>query len=52
MFNNSTEGDYVNSLTLTELYSGWTENRAVWNKSAHAVLEQLRQHWRLKCLSR
>ena len=39
----STEGDYVNSLTLTELDSGWTENRAVWNKSAHAVLEELRQ---------
>jgi hypothetical protein len=39
----STEGDYVNSLTFTELYSGWTENRAVWNKSAHAVLAQLRE---------
>ncbi len=38
----STEGDYVNSLTFTELYSGWTENRAVWNKSADAVLEQLK----------
>ena len=39
----STEGDFVNSLTFTELFSGWTENRAVWNKSAAAVLEQLRQ---------
>src|SRR5215204_4653130 len=38
----STEGDYVNSLTFTELYSGWTENRAVWNKSADAVLKQLK----------
>lgn len=38
----STEGDYVNSLTFTELFSGWTENRAVWNKSAGAVLVQLR----------
>lgn len=38
----STEGDYVNSLTFTELYSGWTENRAVWNKSADAVLPQLK----------
>ena len=38
----STEGDYVNSLTFTELYSGWTENRAVWNKSADAVLVQLK----------
>ena len=39
----STEGDYVNSLTFTELYSGWTENRAVWNKSADAVLMQLKE---------
>ena len=39
----STEGDYVNSLTFTELYSGWTENRAVWNKSAAAVLTQLKE---------
>ena len=39
----STEGDYVNSLTFTELCSGWTENRAVWNKSAAAVLAQLRE---------
>ena len=38
----STEGDYVNSLTFTELYSGWTENRAVWNKSAEAVLVALK----------
>jgi hypothetical protein len=39
----STEGDYVNSLTFTELFSGWTENRAVWNKSADAVLGQLQE---------
>ena len=39
----STEGDYVNSLTFTELFSGWTENRAVWNKGAEAVLVQLKQ---------
>jgi hypothetical protein len=39
----STEGDYVNSLTFTELYSGWTENRAVWNKSAAAVLVELKE---------
>jgi hypothetical protein len=38
----STEGDYVNSLTFTELYSGWTENRAVWNKSADSVLVALK----------
>lgn len=38
-----TEGDYVNSLTFTELFSGWTENRAVWNKSADAVLARLKE---------
>lgn len=37
----STEGDYVHSLTLTELFSGWMKNRAVWNRSADAVLVQL-----------
>jgi len=36
-------GDYVNSLTFTELFSGWTENRAVWNKASHASLAQLRE---------
>lgn len=25
-------GDYAWSLTVTDVYSGWTENRAVWNK--------------------
>jgi hypothetical protein len=39
----STEGDYVNSLTFTELFSGWTENRAVWNKSADAVLAEVKE---------
>ena len=39
----SPEGDYVNSLTFTELDSGWTENRAGWNKSADAVLVQLKE---------
>src|SRR5262245_1395483 len=39
----TTAGDYVNSLTFTELYSGWTENRALWNKSSHAILAQVRE---------
>jgi hypothetical protein len=39
----STAGDYINSLTFTELFSGWTENRAVWNKSSHAVIGQLKE---------
>lgn len=38
----TTAGSYVNSLTFTELYSGWTEIRAVWNKSSHAILAELK----------
>jgi hypothetical protein len=39
----TTAGDYVNSLTFTELFSGWTENRAVWNKSSSAILAQVKE---------
>jgi hypothetical protein len=39
----TTAGSYVNSLTFTELYSGWTEIRAVWNKSSQAILDQLKR---------
>ena len=39
----SREGDYANSLTFTELFSGWTENRALWNKSADSVLVELKE---------
>lgn len=38
---NSMEGDFVYSLTLTDICSGWTENRATWNKGAHGVIEQI-----------
>lgn len=39
---NSLAGDFVWSLTLTDLFSGWTENRATWNKGAHGVMTQVR----------
>jgi len=39
---NSLEGDFVWSLTFTDIYSGWTENRAVWNKGASGVCEQIK----------
>ena len=39
----TTAGDYVHSLTFTELFSGWTENRAVWNKASHAILAQVQE---------
>lgn len=38
----STEGYFVNSLTLTDLFSGWTENRATWTKGMTPVLEAIR----------
>ena len=35
-------GDYAWSLTLTDIRTTWTENRAIWNKGATGVLEQIR----------
>ena len=37
----SLEGDFVWSLTFSDVFSGWTENRAVWNKGAHGVHKQI-----------
>lgn len=34
-------GSFIWSITLTDIYSGWTENAAVWNKGAHGVLQQI-----------
>ncbi len=38
----SLAGDFIWSLTITDIYSGWTECRAVWNKGAHGVIEQIK----------
>lgn len=38
----SIEGAYGNSLTMTDIHSTWTENRAVWTKSSIRVFEQIR----------
>jgi hypothetical protein len=38
----SLAGDFIWSLTYTDLASAWTEGRAVWNKGASGVLEQTR----------
>lgn len=35
----SLAGDFIWSLTYTDIFSGWTEGRAVWNKGAAGVLE-------------
>jgi hypothetical protein len=37
----SMTGDFIWSLTLTDIYSGWTELRAVWNKGATGVVTQI-----------
>lgn len=39
----SLAGDFIWSLTFTDLASSWTSGRAVWNKGAAGVLEQTRQ---------
>lgn len=35
----SLSGDFANSLTVTDLKTCWTENRAIWKKEAKSVLE-------------
>ena len=39
---NSLAGDFIWSLTMTDIHTTWTENRAIWNKGATGVLEQIR----------
>lgn len=34
-------GNFVWSITLTDICSGWTENRAIWNKGADGVVDQI-----------
>lgn len=38
----SMAGDFIWSLTVTDIYSGWTECRCVWNKGAFGVIEQIK----------
>ena len=38
---NSLAGDFVWSLTMTDILTGWTENRATWNKGADGVIKQV-----------
>jgi hypothetical protein len=38
----SLAGDFVWSITFTDIYSQWTENRAVWNRGAQGVLAQVK----------
>ena len=36
-------GDFVWSLTFTDIATGWTANRAVWNRGATGVMERLQE---------
>lgn len=38
----SLAGSFVWSMTCTDIMTGWTESRAVWNKGAAGVLKQIR----------
>lgn len=38
----SLEGDFVWSVTYTDIFSGWTANRAVWNKGAQGIVSATR----------
>lgn len=35
-------GDFIWSLTVTDINTTWTEVRATWNKGAHGVLQQIK----------
>jgi hypothetical protein len=39
---NSIHGDFIWSLTMSDINTGWTENRAVWNKGAKGVVSQIK----------
>lgn len=39
----SLAGSFVWSLTLTDICSGWTENRAVWNKESRQIVQRLKE---------
>lgn len=39
---NSVEGDFVWSITMTDVCTQWTENRAVWNKGYAGIAEAIK----------
>lgn len=39
----SLEGDFIWSVTYTDIHSGWTANRAVWNKGAAGIVAATRE---------
>lgn len=39
----SLSGDFISTLTMTDLYSGWTENRALTAKTSEQVVKQMQR---------
>jgi hypothetical protein len=40
---NSLEGDFVWSITFTDIHTTWTENRAIWNKGSAGVVKRVEE---------
>jgi hypothetical protein len=38
---NSLAGEFTNTLTMTDLFSSWTENRAIWKKESKTVMDAI-----------
>lgn len=40
---NSMEGDFVWSITFTDIHTTWTENRAIWGKGSAGVIQRIKE---------
>lgn len=40
---NRLSGDFIWTVTVTDIYSGWTECRAIWNKGSGGVLNAIKE---------
>lgn len=40
---NSLLGQFANTLTMTDLFTGWTENRATWSKESKEILVKIKE---------
>lgn len=40
---NSMAGNFIWTLTFTDILTGWTENRAIWNKGSEGVVRQVKR---------
>jgi hypothetical protein len=38
----SLAGEFINTMTMTDIFSGWTENRAMWKKESQTVIAAIK----------